>query len=96
MNRTKAKSQKYFKNQCYLIKIFEKKNIFASFLKSAPLLISFRMNHLPIQIKQGKIFYSILKYYLTYKLVYFFLRKMGKIKSMFTIILTLYKYQAVP
>ncbi|KAK7800678.1 hypothetical protein U0070_022250 [Myodes glareolus] len=37
--------------QCYLIKVFEKKNIFASFLKPASLLISFGMNHLSIEIK---------------------------------------------
>lgn len=50
----KAKRQKYFKSQCYRIKIFEKKNIFASFLKSAPLLIS--LDESPANPrKQGKL-----------------------------------------
>lgn len=38
----------------FLIEIFEKENIFASILKSASLLISFRMDHLPNQIKPRK------------------------------------------
>jgi hypothetical protein len=54
-----SKKQTNKKNYHYLIKVFEKKNIFTSFLKPASLLISFGMNHLSIEIKSRHLFYCI-------------------------------------